>query len=61
MVVVIYVDDVLKYTSPQFSKTTEKNDFNVDVCDEQKITIKVGLASGNWSNACFFLGNVKLS
>ena len=61
MIIMIYVDDVLKYTSPQFGKTTGKIDFNVDVTDGQKITIKAGLVSGYWGRACFSLVNVKLT
>lgn len=55
MVVMIYVDDVLKYTSPTFGKTTERIDFSVDVLGAKNITIKTGLASGYWGNAKFAL------
>lgn len=55
MVVMIYVDDVLKYTSPTFGKTTERIDFSIDVLGAKNITIKPGLASGYWGNARFAL------
>lgn len=55
MVVMIYVDDVLKYTSPTFGKTTERIDFSVDVLGAKNITIKTGLASGYWGSAKFAL------
>ena len=47
MLIQIYVDDVLKYTSPQFGKTSGRIDFKVDVTGGQKLTIKAGLASGH--------------
>lgn len=61
MVAMIYVDDVLKYTSPTFGKSTGKIDFSVDVSGGKKLNIKVGLVSGYSSKAkCAFV-NLKLS
>lgn len=48
MVIQIYLDDVLKYTSPTFGKTSEKIDFVIDVSGGKNITIKAGLIDG-WS------------
>ena len=61
MVVMIFVDDVLKYTSPQFGKTTGRIDFSIDVIGAKKITIKAGLASGYWGDACFSIVNLRVS
>ena len=61
MLIQIYVDDVLKYTSPQFGKTSGRIDFKVDVTGGQKLTIKAGLASGHWSDACFSIVDTQLT
>ncbi len=42
----IYVDGIEVYRSPQFSKTTGKIDFSVDVTGGQQLTIKVEGGSG---------------
>ncbi len=54
----IYVDDVLVYTSPNFSKTTGKIDFSVDVTGGQKLTIKV---DGNSYSGSLVLVNTQLT
>ena len=61
MLIQIYVDNVLKYTSQQFGKTSEKIDFEVDVTGGKQLMIKAGLASGNWSRACFCIVDGKLT
>lgn len=61
MIVQIYVDDVLKYTSPQFGKTTGKLDFQVDVTGGQQLKIKPGLVSGHFGDACFSMVDAKVT
>ncbi|MBS6263574.1 MAG: protein kinase [Clostridium sp.] len=61
MIVQIYVDDVLKYTSPQFGKTTGKLDFQVDVTGGQQLKIKPGLVSGYFGDACFSMVDAKMT
>ena len=61
MLIQIYVDNVLKYTSQQFGKTSEKIDFEVDVTGGKQLMIKAGLASGDWSRACFSIVDGKLT
>ena len=41
VILAIYVDDTLVYTSPEFSKTTGIIHFSVDVTGGQKLTIKI--------------------
>ena len=60
MVIMIYVDDELKYTSPHFTKTTGKIDFKVEISNGDNITIKPGLVSGDWGDACCSLVNLKV-
>lgn len=55
---IIYVDDVEVYRSPQFSRTTGKIDFCVNVSGGQKLTIKV--ESDNYHN-CVVLVNTQLT
>ena len=43
----IYVDGVLKYSKSQFSKTTGKTDFSINVKGGSALTIKVCMDSGN--------------
>ncbi len=61
MLVMIYVDDVLKYTSPQFGKTTGKLDFSIDTTGGQTITIKPGLISGHFGDACCSFVDLRLN
>ena len=43
----IYVDGILKYSKPKFSKTTGKTNFSVSVKGGTTLTIKVCMDSGN--------------
>ena len=60
MIVYVYVDDVLKYTSKPFDKTDYLIDFSVDISGGRKLTIKTGLKSGYWGDACLSIVNAEL-
>ena len=51
MIIMIYSDDKLIYTSEQFGKTSEPISFKIDVTGCTKLTIKAGLISGYWGDA----------
>ncbi len=62
MIVEIYVDDVLKYKSNPFGKTTGKIDFSVDVKNAQKLLIKgVSASDTSWQWAHFAIVNAQLT
>ena len=60
MKLMFYVDDELKYTTPAFGKLSEKIDFNIDVSQGKKLTIKGGLVSGDGRYAYCVLVNLNI-
>ena len=60
--IIIYVDGVLKYSKSQFSKTTGKTDFSINVKGGSTLTIKVCMDSGNGdSNMNVAIVNARLT
>lgn len=60
MVVTIYVDDELKYTSEQFGKTTGKIDFEINVKAGKKLKIKAEATTGYSSRENCAVVNAKV-
>ncbi|MBQ8028600.1 MAG: NPCBM/NEW2 domain-containing protein [Clostridia bacterium] len=60
MVILIYVDNELRYTSKQFGKTTEKFDFSVNVKGGKQLKIEAKLTSGYCGYACCSIVNTEL-